>query len=90
MIYILTLSSLQILRRPAHFSLPSWGTYLFGALNVGDDILRHPNLSGRFYFGLLVGLDRYYLFVIFLFYQIRCSGGFFIYLVDVGVRDLAY
>jgi hypothetical protein len=87
MIYISTLPSLQILRRPSHFSLPSWDTYHFGALNVGDDILRHPNLSGHFYFGLLVSLDRYYLFVILLFDQIRCSS-FFIYLVDVGVRDL--
>jgi hypothetical protein len=38
--------------------------------------------------GLLIGLDCYHIFILFLLNQIWCSG-LFVHLVDVGVGDLA-
>jgi hypothetical protein len=89
MIYIPILPSLQILRGPSDFLLPSWDPNLLGAFHGLDNLLWHLDVFGPLSFvGLLVGLDCYHLSILFLFDQIWCSGHF-VHLIDVGVGDFA-
>jgi hypothetical protein len=70
------------------FSFPSRGPNLLGAFHVGNNLLRHLDLSGPLSIvSLLVALDGYHLYILLLD-QIWCSY-LFIDLVGVGVGDLA-
>jgi hypothetical protein len=64
---------------PTSFGLltSSWDPNFIGALHVGNNVLRHPNLFYPFSFvGLLVGLDGYHLSI--LLFLIKYGVAFFL------------